>query len=50
MRSHGLKRIVAITNQDNVTSIRLLEKLGLKFERLIRLSADAAEISLYAFG
>ena len=50
MRSHGLKRVVAITNPDNATSIRLLERLGLKYERLIRLTEDAPEISLYAFG
>ena len=33
-----------------VTSIRLLEKLGLKYERLIRLTADGPEIRLYAIG
>jgi len=46
----GLKRIVAITNPDNEASIRLLEKLGLKFERLISLSEDGPEIELYALG
>src|SRR5262245_62498695 len=40
----GLKRIVAITSPDNHTSGRLLEKLGLRFERMIRLSKDAPEI------
>lgn len=43
----GLRRIVAITSRDNVTSGRLLEKLGLQFERMIRLSKDAEEIRLF---
>jgi RimJ/RimL family protein N-acetyltransferase len=46
----GLKRIVAITNPDNEASIRLLEKLGLRYERLISLSEGAPEIKLYALG
>jgi RimJ/RimL family protein N-acetyltransferase len=45
----GLKRIVAITSPDNYASGRLLEKLGLRFERMIRLSKDASEVRLYAF-
>jgi RimJ/RimL family protein N-acetyltransferase len=45
----GLKRIVAITYPDNYASGRLLEKLGLRFERMIRLSKDAPEIRLFAF-
>jgi RimJ/RimL family protein N-acetyltransferase len=44
----GLKRLVAITNPNNAGSIRVLEKLGLKYERLLRLSEDAPEIRLYA--
>ena len=46
----GLKRIVAITNPDNLASIKLLEKIGLKYERMIRMSADGPEIKMYAFG
>ena len=46
----GLKRIVAITNADNEASIKLLEKIGLTYERLVRLSDDGPEIKLYAFG
>ena len=46
----GLQRIVAITNPDNEASIKLLEKIGLQYERLIKLSEDAPEIRLYAFG
>jgi RimJ/RimL family protein N-acetyltransferase len=43
----GLKRIVAITSLDNQSSIRLLEKIGFRFERLIRLSDDDEEIKLF---
>ncbi|HMV86569.1 MAG TPA: GNAT family N-acetyltransferase [Blastocatellia bacterium] len=43
----GFKRIVAITSPDNAASGRLLEKLGLRFERMIRLSEGAAEIRLF---
>lgn len=32
-RKFGLKRILAITSLDNATSIRVLEKAGMKFER-----------------
>jgi RimJ/RimL family protein N-acetyltransferase len=46
----GLRRVLAITNQDNAGSIRVLEKIGLKFERLVRLSDDAPEIMLFASG
>ena len=45
----GLNRIVAITNPDNAGSIRVLEKLGLKFERMIKLSEDAPEIKLFGW-
>jgi len=43
----GLRRIVAITSLDNTASIRLLEKLGLRFERVIRLAADQPEVKLF---
>jgi RimJ/RimL family protein N-acetyltransferase len=33
----GMKRIAAITTQDNEASIKLLGRLGLKFERLIEM-------------
>jgi len=45
----GLKRIVAVTNPDNIGSIRLLERLGMRFERLARLSDDGPELKLFAF-
>jgi RimJ/RimL family protein N-acetyltransferase len=43
----GLKRIVAITSPDNQSSAKLLEKLGLQFERMVRLSHDAQEVRLF---
>lgn len=45
----GLKRLVAITNPENHSSIRLLEKLGLKFDRMIRTTADGPEIRLFVW-
>ena len=44
----GIGRIVAITAPDNESSIRLLEKMGLKFERQMALSEDTPEIKLFA--
>jgi ribosomal-protein-alanine N-acetyltransferase len=35
MRSLGLSRIVALTAPDNIASIRVLEKLGFRFERRV---------------
>jgi ribosomal-protein-alanine N-acetyltransferase len=43
----GIGRIVAITAPDNYGSIKVLEKIGLKFERLIKLSDREAEIKLF---
>lgn len=44
----ALERIVGETSSDNGGSIRVLEKLGVRFERIVRLSADEPEIRLYA--
>ena len=44
----GLKRLLAITSPDNAASGRVLEKTGLKFERMIRLSPGEPEVRLYA--
>ena len=37
-RQFGLRRIVAITTPSNDASIRVLEKAGMKFERLLELT------------
>ena len=42
-----LTPILAITSPDNEASVKLLEKIGLKFERMIRLSEEAPEIKLF---
>jgi [ribosomal protein S5]-alanine N-acetyltransferase len=47
-RSLRLKRIAATTVPGNRGSIRILEKLGLRFERMIRMEGQEQEISLYA--
>jgi RimJ/RimL family protein N-acetyltransferase len=44
----GFKQIVAITQSENVASIRILEKLGMTFEKMIRLAEDEEEIKLFA--
>jgi RimJ/RimL family protein N-acetyltransferase len=44
----GLKRIVAIVDPVNAGSIRVLEKIGLQYETMVRLSAD--DINLKLFG
>ena len=44
----GLQRVVAIADDDNTGSIRVLEKLGMTFDRRIRLSDDSPEIRLLA--
>ena len=48
MRVLGMKRIVAIVSEANDPSIKILEKLGMRFERMIRLPGDDEEIRLYA--
>ncbi len=44
----GLKRIVAIVSPDNAESIRLLEKIGLRFESMVRPANEDADIKLFA--
>ena len=44
----GLERLVGITDPQNHKSARVLEKIGLKFEKMIRLSEDDINLKLYA--
>ena len=44
----GLDRIIAVVSPDNERSIKLLNKLGLRFERMARWPADGSEIKVYA--
>ena len=42
-----IKRVVAITSPDNGSSIAVLEKIGMKFERMIRLVDHSPELKLF---
>jgi [ribosomal protein S5]-alanine N-acetyltransferase len=44
----GLARIVAIVSPANADSIRLLEKIGLRFESMVRPANEDADIKLFA--
>ena len=46
----GLPRVVAITSPDNTASQRILEGLGLHFERMVALRPGEPEIMLYSPG
>ena len=39
--------IIAITNVDNIKSYKLLERLGLRFDKIIQLEDDAVKCRLY---
>jgi len=43
----GLQRVVAITSPENFDSIAVLEKIGLKFERTVRLAEQGPELKLF---
>lgn len=43
----GLKRLVAVVDPENPASIHLLEKLGMKFEKMVRLTPDDIELKLF---
>jgi len=43
-----LKRIIAMADPDNERSLRLLERLGLAFERKVRMPEDDYDINLFA--
>lgn len=44
----GLQRVVATTRPDNVISANLLEKLGLRYERMVRHPVGDRELKLYS--
>jgi RimJ/RimL family protein N-acetyltransferase len=44
----GLRRIVAITSPDNHSSIKVLERLGMRIEGLIQLAENEPEVKLFA--
>ena len=46
-RTHGLRRVLAITSQDNDSSVRVLEKVGMKYQQLLQLG-DKDPVKLFA--
>lgn len=46
-RRDGVRRILAITSQDNDASMGLLARLGFRFERLARLYAGEPELKVF---
>jgi len=44
----GVGRLLAITSPRNDASIRLLERLGFRFERMTRLENDGTELKVFA--
>jgi RimJ/RimL family protein N-acetyltransferase len=44
----GLRRIVATVRAENVASVKLLEKLGLRFERKVERVSDVPDLQLFA--
>lgn len=45
-----LPRLTAIVSPDNVASVGLIKKLGLQFEKMLRLPGEDKDISLYVIG
>ncbi|HMJ05729.1 MAG TPA: GNAT family N-acetyltransferase [Chthoniobacterales bacterium] len=43
----GLRTLIALVSPDNLSSIKLLEKLGLRFEKMIQLPGYEGESRLY---
>lgn len=46
----GIEKIVAITSEDNTHSIKLLNKVGLHFERMVSMASDNEELMLFTEG
>jgi RimJ/RimL family protein N-acetyltransferase len=47
-RSFGLRRVLAVVSEGNMASIRVLEKAGMRFERMHAMEPDEPEVRLYA--
>jgi RimJ/RimL family protein N-acetyltransferase len=43
----GLQRVIAVVSQGNNASIRVLEKLGMRHERMFAMRPDEPEVGLY---
>ena len=44
----GIDRIVGLTSEENLASISVLEKLGMNFERIVKMSPDDPGTVLYS--
>ena len=44
----GIEKIVGLTSEDNLASIKVLRKLGMEFERRVKMSDDDPGTVLYA--
>ncbi|RKX31875.1 MAG: GNAT family N-acetyltransferase [Verrucomicrobia bacterium] len=44
----GIDKIVGLTSEENLASISVLEKLGMKFERIVKMSEDDPGTVLYS--
>lgn len=44
---YGLKKISAITVKENIASQKLIEKLGLKFQKIVRIPNDPEDLLYY---
>jgi [ribosomal protein S5]-alanine N-acetyltransferase len=49
-RTLKLPRILAITSPDNWGSIRVLEKIGMRFDRLIQWAEGGEQVKLFSLG
>ena len=47
-RHYGVSRVVAVVSAGNHGSIRVLEKAGMRFDRMLALNPDEPEVGLYA--
>lgn len=47
LKEFGLKKLSAITTDANISSQKLIEKLGLKFQKTVRLPDDGEELRYY---
>jgi len=45
--SLGLERIFAITSQDNERSVRVLERIGFSFTKMMRMNGEALDVKLF---
>jgi [ribosomal protein S5]-alanine N-acetyltransferase len=44
----GLRHVIALVTPENASSIQLLERLGLRSSRMVRLSAEGDEVCLFS--